>query len=144
MEVIGPLELVLFASSDCIDTDFTGKLIDVYPPNEDYPAGYALNIQDSVIRARYRDRKEPPEFLEPGRVYELDMQFFPTSNLFKKGHRIRLDVSSSNFPRFDVNPNTGEPLMSNGLWKIATNTIYHDAEHPSHMVLPLVEGRVDV
>ena len=143
VEVIGPLEMTLYASSDCVDTDFTAKLIDVYPPNEDYPAGYALNIQDTIIRARYRNRREPAEFLEPGKVYEFHLIFFPTGNLFKKGHKIRLDVSSSNFPRFDVNPNTGEPLQANGLWKIATNTIYHDAEHPSHIVLPLVEGRAD-
>ncbi len=143
LEVIGPLEMVLYASSDCVDTDFTAKLLDVYPSNEDYPAGYALNIQDTILRARYRNRREPGELLEPGKIYELHIEFFPTSNLFKKGHTIRLDVSSSNFPRFDVNPNTGEPLMANGLWKVATNTIYHDAEHPSHIVLPLVEGRVD-
>ena len=138
VEVVGPLEFVLYASSDCVDTDFTGKLIDAYPPNEDYPAGYALNIQDSIIRARYRNRREPPEFLEPGKVYEFRMQFFPTGNVFKEGHRIRLDVSSSNFPRFDVNPNTGEPMMQNGLYRVATNAIYHDPLHPSHIVLPIV------
>lgn len=139
VEVIGPLEVVLYASSDCIDTDFTAKLIDVYPPNEDYPAGYALNIQDGIIRARYRNRREPPEFLEPGKVYEFRITLFPTANRFKKGHRIRLDISSSNFPRFDVNPNTGEPLGANRLWKIATNSIFHDPEHPSHIILPVVE-----
>jgi hypothetical protein len=139
IEAVGPLEVVLHASSDCVDTDFTAKLIDVYPPNPDYPAGYALNIQDSIIRARYRNRREPPEFLEPGKVYELRMKMFPTANIFKKGHRIRLDISSSNFPRFDVNPNTGEPLMANGFVKVATNSVFHDRAHPSHILLPVIE-----
>jgi hypothetical protein len=136
--VAGPLEMVLYASSDCVDTDFTAKLIDVYPPNEDYPAGYALNIQDGIIRARYRGRREMPEFIESGEVYEYHIGMFATANVFKKGHRIRVDISSSNFPRFDVNPNTGEPLMANSLWKVAMNSIYHDAARPSHLVLPVV------
>lgn len=139
IEVTGPLQVLLYASSDCLDTDFTAKLVDFYPPNEDYPAGYALNIQDGIIRARYRNRREPPELLEPGRVYELRIILFPTGNLFKKKHRIRLDISSSNFPRFDPNPNTGEPLMQNGLWKVATNSIFHDPERPSHILLPVIE-----
>jgi putative CocE/NonD family hydrolase len=138
-EVTGVPEVVLYAASDCVDTDFTVKLIDVYPPNEDYPAGYALNIQDSIIRARYRDRKEPPGFIVPGRPYLFRIPLFPTSNLFKKGHRIRLDVSSSNFPRFDVNPNTGEPLGQNTTWRVATNSLYHDEERPSHILLPVVK-----
>jgi hypothetical protein len=138
IEVTGQIEVVLYASSDCLDTDFTAKLIDVYPPNRDYPAGYALNIQDGITRARYRHRREPPDFLEPGKVYEIRVQLFPTSNLFKAGHRIRLDISSSNFPRFDVNPNTGEPLGANRSWRVATNTIYHDEERPSHVLLPVV------
>jgi len=139
VEVTGVPEVVLYASSDCVDTDFTVKLIDAYPPNEDYPVGYALNIQDSIIRARYRERKEPPEFLQPGRAYAFRVPLFPTSNVFKKGHRIRLDVSSSNFPRFDVNPNTGEPMGRNSTWRVATNSIYHDEEHPSHLLLPVVK-----
>ena len=139
IEVTGGLEMVLYASSDCVDTDFTVKLIDVYPPNEDYPVGYALNIQDGILRARYRNRREPAEFIEPGQVYEFRIVLFPTSNVFKKGHKIRLDRSSSNFPRFDVNPNTGEPLMANRLWKVATNSIYHDPKRPSRILLPIVE-----
>ena len=137
--VAGALEVVLYASSDCVDTDFGAKLVDVYPPNEDYPAGYALNIQDGIVRARYRSRREMPEFIEPGKVYEYHIGMFATANVFKKGHRIRVDVSSSNFPRFDVNPNTGEPLMANGLWKLATNSIYHDDARPSHLILPVVQ-----
>ncbi|MDP2858486.1 MAG: CocE/NonD family hydrolase [Bacillota bacterium] len=137
-EVTGVSEVVLYASSDCPDTDFTVKLIDVYPPNEDYPPGYALNIQDSIIRARYRNRKEPPEFIAPGQAYPFRIPLFPTSNVFKKGHWIRLDISSSNFPRFDVNPNTGEPLGQNTTWRVAMNSVYHDEEHPSHVLLPVV------
>jgi uncharacterized protein len=136
--VAGPIEMMLYASSDCLDTDFTAKLVDVYPTSQDYPAGYALNVQDGIIRARYRHKKEPAELLVPGTIYEFRIGMFATANLFKKGHRIRLDISSSNFPRFDVNPNTGEPLMKNGLWKASTNTIYHDPAHPSHLLLPVV------
>jgi putative CocE/NonD family hydrolase len=137
--VAGPLEMVLYASSDCVDTDFTAKLVDVNPPNEDYPSGYALNIQDGIIRARYRGRREPPEFITPGKVYEYRVGMFATANVFKRGHRIRVDISSSNFPRFDVNPNTGEPLMANGLCRVATNSIWHDSARPSHLILPLVK-----
>ena len=89
---------------------FTAKLIDVHPPNADYPDGFAQNLSDSILRARYRGSRERPELLEPGRVYAFEIVMYPTSNCFAAGHRIRLDVSSSNFPRFDVNPNTGGPL----------------------------------
>jgi uncharacterized protein len=140
VEVTGPLEVRLWASSSAPDTDFTAKLIDVYPPSADYPEGYALNIGDSIIRARYRNDRTHGEPLEPGRVYEFGIVPYPTSNLFARGHRIRLDISSSNFPRFDVNPNTGEPLGQNRRWQVADNTIYHDAAHPSHIVLPIVPG----
>ncbi len=138
VEVTGPLEVVLWASSSAVDTDFTAKLIDVYPPNPDYPEGYALNIGDSIVRARYRDDRRHGTPLEPGRVYEFHIVPYPTSNVFARGHRIRVDISSSNFPRFDVNPNSGEPLGQNRRWQIADNTIYHEAAHPSHIVLPVV------
>lgn len=138
MEVTGPLEVRLWASSSAVDTDFTAKLIDVYPPNPDYPEGYALNIADSIIRARYRNSREHGELLTPGEIYEFRIIPYPTSNVFKRGHRIRLDISSSNFPRFDVNPNTGEPLGANRRWQVADNTIYHEAAHPSHIILPIV------
>ena len=137
-EVTGPITVQLWASSSALDTDFTVKLIDVYPPSADYPDGYALNLTDSIIRARYRNSWTTPALLTPGEVSPLTITLYPTSNLFVRGHQIRLDVSSSNFPRFDVNPNTGGPLGEPGPLIVAENTIYHDAEHPSHIVLPIV------
>jgi uncharacterized protein len=138
LQIIGPLTVRLWASSDGPDTDFTAKLVDVWPPNADFPDGLALNIGDGVIRARYRDSLTAPTPLEPGRPNELEITLYPTALIFGAGHRIRLDVSSSNFPRFDVNPNTGEPLNANTHWRVATNTVSHDADHPSRIILPVV------
>jgi putative CocE/NonD family hydrolase len=138
LEVSGPLTIHLFAASSALDTDFTAKLIDVHPPNGDYPAGLAINIADSILRARYRNGWEQPELLTPGQVYEFNFQLYPTSNIFQAGHCIRLDISSSNFPRFDVNPNTGGPLGLDRRVVVAEQAIYHDGEHQSHVVLPLV------
>ncbi len=139
MEVTGPIVVKLWASSDGPDTDFTAKLVDVYPPNADFPAGVELNISDSIVRARFREGVNKPEKLMlPGTIYSFRLELYPTSLVFKKGHRIRVDISSSNFPRFDVNPNTGEPLNNNRRMRVATNTIYHDARHPSHIVLPVI------
>ncbi len=139
MEVTGPLVVKLWASSSAPDTDFTAKLIDVYPPSSDFPAGVDLNVGDSIVRARYRDGADKPaQLMAPGQVYSFAIQLYPTSLVFKKGHRIRLDISSSNFPRFDVNPNTGEPLNGNRRTAVATNTIYHDTLHPSQIVLPVI------
>jgi putative CocE/NonD family hydrolase len=128
----------LFAASTAVDTDFTAKLIDVYPASKDYPSGFEMNLTDGIMRARYRNSPEHAELMKPGEVYELQIEPFPTGNVFKKGHRIRLDISSSNFPRFDVNPNTGEPLGLSRRVVVADNTIYHDARHPSTVVLPIV------
>ena len=97
----------MWIASNCPDTDFTIKLIDVYPPNEDYPEGYAMNLTDGILRCRYRDSWEKPALMVAGQVYRITVSAFATSNLFKRGHRIRLDVSSSNFPHFDLNLNTG-------------------------------------
>lgn len=141
MEVTGPLVVNLWASSSAVDTDFTAKLVDVYPPHRDFPLGVELNIGDSIVRARYRDSLEKATLMKPGQVYKFRIELYPTSILFPKGHRIRLDISSSNFPRFDVNPNTGEPLNQNRRTAVAVNTIYHDAEHPSHIVLPVIPKR---
>jgi hypothetical protein len=137
-EVTGPITIKLWASSSARDTDFTAKLIDVHPPNEDYSEGYDMNITDTIIRARYRKPKEKAELLFPNEIYPFTLILYPTSNLFKAGHRIRLDISSSNYPRFDVNPNTGDPLWANGKTVVAENTIYHDAARPSHIILPII------
>ena len=138
VEVIGPLTVTLWAASSAVDTDFTAKLIDVYPPNPDYPDGYALNLADSIIRARYRNSRERAEPLTPGEVCEFTIVPYPVGNIFKAGHRIRLDISSSNYPRFDLNPNTGEPLGLSNRTEIAQQTICHDAAHPSQIILPIV------
>ena len=102
MEVTGPVTLELYAKSSAVDTDFTAKLVDVWPN------GFAQNLTDGILRARYRASKEKPELLNPGQVYKLTIDVWSTSNVFKKGHVLRLEVSSSNFPRFDRNLNTGE------------------------------------
>jgi putative CocE/NonD family hydrolase len=138
VEVTGEIQVKLWATSTAPDTDFTAKLIDVYPPSPDFPGGFDLNISDGIVRARYRDSLADEALMEPGNVYTFTIKLYPTSNIFKKGHRIRVDVSSSNFPRFDVNPNTGEPLNDNRRTQTATNTIFHDHHHPSHIVLPVV------
>jgi len=140
VEVTGPLTVKLWASSSARDTDFTVKLIDVHPPNPDYPNGFAQNISDSIVRARYRTSREHPELLEPGKVYAFEIVMYPTSNVFRRGHRIRLDISSSNFPRFDINPNTGGPLGRDRRIMVAENVVYHDPDRPSHIVLPIVPG----
>ena len=98
-----------------------------------------MNLTDGILRARYRGGAKQQHLMKPGEVYEFDIDPFPTANVFKMGHRIRLDVSSSNFPHFDVNPNTGEPLGMNRRTAIAVNTVYHDALHPSYVVLPIVK-----
>jgi putative CocE/NonD family hydrolase len=137
VEVTGPLEVRLWAASSAPDTDFTGKLVDVYPPTDEHPEGLAVNISDSIIRARYRNGYETPELMEPGTPYLFVFSLYPTSNLFKKGHCIRLDISSSNWPRFDVNPNTGGPLGLEQRFQVAHQTVYHDAVRPTHIVLPV-------
>ncbi|WP_406700448.1 CocE/NonD family hydrolase [Singulisphaera sp. Ch08] len=139
LEVTGTVTVKLWVSSTAPDTDFTAKLIDEIPPNPDYPLGFDLNIGDSIIRARYRESLDQPKLMVPGEVYPLTITLYPTSNIFKKGHRIRVDVASSNFPRFDVNPNTGELLGSHRRMVVADNTIFHDSQHPSQVVFPVIE-----
>ena len=138
VQVIGPVVARLFVSSTAVDTDFTAKLVDVYPPSADYPAGFEMNVTDGILRTRYRERPDRQVLMQPGEVYEIEITPFPTANVFKKGHRIRVDIASSNFPRFDVNPNTGEPLGLHRRAIAADNTIYHDAARPSHIVLPII------
>jgi len=140
VEVTGPITATLYVSSSAPDTDFTLKLVDHYPPSPDYPDGYAMNLSDTIFRARFHGSWEAPELLMPGRAYRLELVSYPTGNIFGARHRIRIDVSSSNYPRFDINPNTGEPLgLSTGM-REAVNAVHHDAEHPSYVVLPVIPG----
>ena len=135
LEVAGPIRVLLWVSSEAKDTDFTAKLIDVAPPSADYPSGYAMNIEDGILRMRFRGGRDHQEPMEPGEVYPVTIDLWATANLFRKGHRIRLDISSSNFPMYDVNPNTGEPLGRHTHLQKTLNTIYHDPRHPSRLVL---------
>jgi len=132
LEVTGPIKVELFASSSAVDTDFTAKLVDVSPE------GFPQNLTEGIVRARYRDSQEQPTFMNPGQTYKFTIDVWSTSNVFRKGHRVRLEISSSNFPRFDRNLNTGEESASARKPVSATNTVYHDAEHPSVLVLPVV------
>jgi len=141
MTVIGPITVTLFASVTTVDADFTAKLVDVYPSSTDWPGGFDLNLTDAIVRGRYRATRDHAVMLQPGRVYEFTIDPFPTANVFKKGHRIRVDISSSNFPRFDVNPNTGEPLGKNRRLVTTDISIQHSATYPSHIVLPLAPAR---
>ncbi|MEV4034017.1 CocE/NonD family hydrolase [Streptomyces umbrinus] len=138
----GPVSARLHISTTAPDTDFTIKLIDVHPPNPDYPHGFAMNITDGIVRCRFHRSYEKPELLTPGEVYEIEVTAPDTANRFAAGHRIRLDISSSNFPRFDVNTNTGEPEAAARRTAVAANTVHMDAEHPSH-VRVWVEGGAD-
>jgi len=139
-EVTGPSMVHLWIASSAPDTDFTAKLIDVYPASADYPHGYAVNLTDSIIRARYRHGWDREVLLEPGQIERVTIQLPPTSNRFVRGHRIRLDISSSNFPRFDTNPNTGEPMGRHTSTPVAINRVCVDRSHPSHAILPIVPG----
>jgi len=132
VEVTGPVRLELFASSSAVDTDFTAKLVDVYPD------GSAFNLTEGIVRAKYRNSQAAAEVLVPGKVYPVTVDMWATSNVFRAGHRIRLEVSSSNFPRFDRNLNTGESGATSAKWVSAANAILHDAAHPSALVLPVV------
>jgi len=133
VEVTGPVTLDLFASTSAADTDFTGKLVDVAPD------GTAINLTEGILRARYRESTEgAPKPVVPGQIYEYKIDLWSTSNVFLKGHQIRLEVSSSNFPRFDRNLNTGKDAATSAEMVKATNTVYHDAQHPSALVLPVV------
>jgi len=137
-EVTGPIEVVLWVATSAVDTDFTAKLIDVYPPSLWYPHGYALNLTDSIARLRYRNGRERGELATPGVPMQVTLTLYPTSNRFMPGHRIRLDVSSSNFPRFDVNPNTGEAIGRERRRVVADNTVFHERGRESRVALPII------
>jgi putative CocE/NonD family hydrolase len=132
MEVTGPVSLDLFAKSSAVDTDFTAKLVDVGPD------GFAQNLTEGILRGRYRDSTSQSKRLVPGKIYEFKIDLWSTSDVFLKGHRIRLEVSSSNFPRFDRNLNTGKSASDSQATLKATNTIVHDASHPSALILPVI------
>jgi len=132
LEVTGPVRLAFFASSTAVDTDFTAKLVDVAPD------GTAINLTEGILRSRYRDSAATAAPLVPDAVYPLTIDLWATSNVFKAGHRIRLEISSSNFPRFDRNLNTGESAASSAKSRTATNTIFHDAERPTALYLPVL------
>ncbi|MFZ0759878.1 MAG: CocE/NonD family hydrolase [Candidatus Sulfotelmatobacter sp.] len=132
-EVTGPVSLDLYVSSSAVDTDFTGKLVDVWPN------GFAQNLTEGILRMRYRNSQEKPEPENPGEVYRISLDLWATSNVFLPGHKLRLEISSSNFPRFDRNLNTGEDQARATRMVKATNLIYHDKSHPSALLLPIVE-----
>jgi putative CocE/NonD family hydrolase len=134
VEVTGPVTMTLYAATSARDTDWTAKLVDVAPD------GFARNVQEGILRARYRDTRgqQPGTLVEPGRVYEYAIDMWAASNTFLPGHRIRLEVSSSNFPRFDRNLNTGEDTATGSRIEKATQTVHHSPRYPSHVVLPIV------
>lgn len=135
LEVTGPVRLVLYVSSSARDTDFTGKLVDVAPD------GRAITLTDGILRCRYRESLERQKLMSPGEVYRIEVDLVATSNVFFAGHRIRLEVSSSNFPRFDRNSNTGGVLAGESVedFICATNCVWHDSVHASHLVLPVIK-----
>ena len=132
LEVTGPIRVVLYASTSALDTDFTAKLVDVFPNGE------ARNLTDGILRVRYREGLEKAELAEPGKVYPLIIDAGVTSNVFLAGHSIRIEISSSNFPRFDRNPNTGRAFADETVLKKAQQTIYHSRQYPSHVLLPVI------
>jgi putative CocE/NonD family hydrolase len=134
LTVVGPLSVELWAATSAADTDFTAKLVDVSPN------GDAVNVADGIIRARYNDDRSEPHFVAPGSVKSYTIDLWHTAMLFKAGHSIRVDISSSNFPHFDRNLNTGNPIGSDVLDNavVATQTIFHDRARPSHILLPIL------
>jgi len=132
VEVTGPVEAVVYASSDAVDTDFTATLSDVYPDER------AVHLCEGIRGARFRDSLEHPTLIEPNKIYKYEISLWETSNVFKAGHRIRIDISSSNFPRYARNQNTGNEFGMSAEIKIAHQTIYHNAQYPSHLLLPII------
>jgi putative CocE/NonD family hydrolase len=132
LRIAGPVKVVLHASSDCVDTDFVAKLIDVYPD------GRSLNMAEGIVRARYREGAGRPKLLEPGKNYEFTIDLVGTAVEFQRGHRVRLDITSSHFPQFDRNPNTGEPFGTSAVVKTANQRIHHSRQLASHILLPVI------
>lgn len=132
LEVTGPVKVVLYATSSAPDTDWTAKLVDVHPD------GRPFNLCDGIIRARYRESADEPTLIEPGKLYRYDIDLWVTSNAFLPGHKIRVEISSSNFPRFDRNPNTGHAFGADAELQKANQVVHHTGEHASHIVLPVI------
>jgi len=135
LEAIGPVQVVLYVATSARDTDFTAKLVDVFPDGE------ARNLTDGILRLRYRNSLEKPELAKPGEVYRITVDAGVTGNVFLKGHRIRVEISSSNFPRFDRNPNTGGKIADAVKLNKASQTVYHDSQRPSALVLTVMPGK---
>ena len=133
VEVVGPVQLTLHASSSAVDTDFVAKLIDVYPD------GRSINVAEGILRARHREGTDRQVLMEPGTPYELAIDMIGTANLFRAGHRIRVHVTSSHFPQFARNLNTGKPYGTDDAIEVAEQTVYHSADRPSRIVLPLID-----
>jgi len=133
--VVGPVKVILYAASSAVDTDFTGKLVDVHPND------MAQYLTCGIVRARYRGSYENPSLIEPGKIYKYEIDLWAAGNLFKKGHRIRVEISSSNFPTFLPNTNTGNDIGSDTERKVARQTIHHDLEYPSHIILPVIPAK---
>ena len=135
LEVTGPITADLFVKSSTVDTDFTAKLVDVWPD------GFAQDLTEGILRMRYRNSMEHATLMNPGQVYEIFLDLWATSNVFLRGHALRLEISSSNFPRFDRNRNTGEDIRFARTLVSASNTLLHDAQHPSLLVLPIMASK---
>ena len=133
MEITGRILCKLYAASTAVDTDFTAKLVDVHP------TGYAQILREGIIRARYRNSFKKQELLTPEKVYEYTIDLWSVSHVFQKGHKIQVEISSSNFPKYDRNPNTGHRFGEDAILQKATQTIYHDSQYPSHIILPIVQ-----
>jgi uncharacterized protein len=132
IEVTGPISVTLFAASSAVDTDWTAKLVDVHPD------GRAINLNNGIIRARYRDSLEHASPISPNQIYKYVINIWPTSNVFLAGHKIRLEISSSNFPHYDRNPNTGHPFGVDAVIQPADQTVRHDARQASFVMLPII------
>lgn len=132
LEVTGPVEVVLFASSSACDTDFTAKLVDVYPD------GRAIHLAEGILRARHRNGLESVEFLQPNEIDKFHIELAPTSNLFLPSHKLRVEISSSNFPRFDRNLNTGGDIFRDTKMRVAAQIVMHNSSYPSHIILPVI------
>jgi putative CocE/NonD family hydrolase len=131
--IAGPVRMKLHAATDGPDTDYFVKLVDVHPN------GFAMNIAEGILRARYRAGLDRAELLKPGEIYEFEIDMRGTANVFLSGHRIRVDITSSNFPQYDRNPNTGEDLGSSDRLRVARQTVFHGPKRRSHILLPVVE-----